>query len=107
MSDNAARGKPQPGAANGRQDATAPAVHVVRRILLRRGVDIGTEIALTVTQALQALYQAEPDDALRALFDADPPGRPAARNPRSRRGPATPGAASCDPLFTEKDARGA
>jgi hypothetical protein len=106
MNEHAARHQPQPPAATRRQDATAPAEQVVRRILLRRGVAIGPETALTVTQALQALYQASPDDALRALFQADPPARPPARNPRPRRRTHVPGA-SCEPLFTDEDTRGA
>jgi hypothetical protein len=94
MTDPAASRQPQPSGAIRGQDATAPAEHVIWRMLLRRGFAIAPEDALLVA------------DTLRGLFQADPPARPRARDPRPGRRPTAPGA-GCDPLFTEKDARGA
>jgi hypothetical protein len=103
MTGHAEDRQPQPTAADRPQGATAPAEHVVWRMLLRRGIAIAPETALLVAETLRTLDHASPDDAVRTALHADPP----ARSPRPRRGPATPGAAGCDPLFTEKDARGA
>ena len=93
------------------EDVPRHAAQVVRRMLMRRGIllEAGDDTAQLIADALLALYQASPPLPRSPLTDpsVDSGGsRRSAPPSRPRRRPPGPGA-GCEPLFTEKDAKGA